>query len=244
MGTAEGSLDETPDDVPVDVLVGPSETRVERALDLAARWFVGYGIVSLAVAAVVLLLTVVVAIRLGGSGDRLVERVARIGITLDSTAAALDEAVASAGRFETSLDELGPTLVRTTDALRSGSGTLTELATAAERISLLGSRPFASLATSLTTTAGTLDGLATSLDGNAATLEGSATAIERMKVVLPPVTASLRDLRTDLEPDVQAMVDDLGRLVPLAGAGFALWLAVPGVGALLLGRRIRRALRE
>lgn len=241
MATAEGSPEDA--DAPDDVLAGSGETRVERALDLTARWLLGYGVLSLALAVVVLAGTVAIATRLDASADRLLERVARIGTTLDTTAATLDQGVTSAERFELTLEELGPTLQRTTAALRSGAGTLTELATTAERISIFGSRPFAGLTASLTGTSSDLAALATSLDGNTATLKDSQTAIERMRTALPPVAANLRALRTNLEPDVRGILDDVSTIVPVAGILFALWLGVPGAGALELGRRIRRSLR-
>jgi methyl-accepting chemotaxis protein len=240
LATVEGSLEDAPD----DVLTGPSETRVERALDLTARWLIGYGIVSLILSVVVLAGTVVIAGRLDGSADRLLDRVQRIGTTLDATAAALDAGVASADRFETAIEDLAPTLERTTAALRSGSTTLADLASTADRISILGQRPFANLTTSLTSTSANLATLASSLDGNAATLVDSRAAIERMRAALPPVAVSLRALQTNLEPDVRAVVGDLATLVPLAGVLFALWLAVPGAGAVALGQRIRRGLRD
>jgi hypothetical protein len=34
----------------------------------------------------------------------------------------------------------------------------------------------------------------------------------------------------------------VSRLVPLAGIAFTLWLGLPGMGALFLGRRLRQAL--
>jgi methyl-accepting chemotaxis protein len=237
------AADDGTEDAPADVLTGLGETRVERALDLAARWLIGYGILSLVLAALVLVGTLVIAGRLTTSTDRLLERVQRIGITLDTTAAALDQGVDSAERFETTLEELAPTLERTTAALRAGSATLTELATATDRISLLGQRPFAGLTASLIGTAAELSALATSLDSNAATLDDARTAIARMGTTLPPVAQNLRALRTNLEPDVRGVLDDVRGLIPLAGVLFALWLGVPGAGAYVLGRRIRRALR-
>jgi hypothetical protein len=239
LATVEDSLEDLPD----DVLVGSGETRVERALDLAARWLLGYGVLSLVLAVLVLVGTIVIATRLDASAERLLDRVERIATTLETTAGALDQGVASTERFERTLDDLAPTLQRTTFALRSGSGTLTEFAATADRISILGSRPFASLTASLTTTAADLLALATSLDGNATTLETSRAAIAQMRTALPPVAERLRALRTNLEPDVRSILDDVALIVPVAGILFAVWLGIPGAGAIELGRRIRRSLR-
>jgi hypothetical protein len=65
-----------------------------------------------------------------------------------------------------------------------------------------------------------------------------------MAAVLPPVAERLRALRSNLEADVRAVLDDVQRLVPLAGAAFAAWLGLPGGGAFLIGRRLRRALDD
>jgi hypothetical protein len=218
------------------------DLRVERALRVTARALTGYGLLSIAVAGLALVATLIIAIGLNASTQRLVDRVGQVTSTLDRTALALDQAVVSAGTLSATLDALGPTLTRTTSSLRSGAETLTRLAAAADRISLFGQRPFADLTSSLTATATELDALAVSLEGNAVTLEGSKAAATRMAQVLPPVAASLRTLRTDLEPDVRALLDDVWRIVPLAGVAFALWLGVPGAGAYVLGRRIHRAL--
>ena len=249
MGTADGSVRHAEARDRSDLLVPDRagdvpvvELRIVVALRLVARGLMAYGLASIVMGVLALIATLVVAVQLDASAARLVDRVGRVGVMLDTTATALDQGVASTERFATALDELAPTLTRTTASLRAGSATLGELANAADRISLLGNRPFASLTTSLTTTARELEQLAGSIETNATTLAGSKAALDRMAAVLPPVAERLRSLRTNLEPDVRAVLDDVQRLIPLAGAAFAAWLGLPGAGAFLLGRRLRRAL--
>jgi ABC-type transporter Mla subunit MlaD len=184
----------------------------------------------------------VVAVRLDASSHRVLDRISQVTTTLDRTATALDEGVASTERIGSTLDALGPTLQRTTTSLRSGSATLQQLASSADELSFLGSRPFANLGTSLTATATELTGLADSVSADSGLLDGSTASVHRLAAALPPVASSLRTMRTNLEPDVQALLDDVWRLVPLVGAGLAVWLALPGAGAWLLGRRLRSAL--
>ena len=218
------------------------DLRIEQALELAARGLVAYGWASLVAAGLVLIATVVIAIRLDASSHRLLDRVAQVTDTLDRTATALDDGVASTQRFGTTLDQLGPTLQRTTSSLRSGAATLDQLAATADEVALLGQRPFANLSTSLGATATELQGLADAVDADAGSLDASKAAVARLSTSLPPVATSLRTMRSDLEPDVRGLLDDLWRLVPLAGAALTLLVGIPGVGALLLGRRLMSAL--
>lgn len=244
-------MTEPPEDrPPVIVVTDPAATGAVVAATISpadasllaiARALTIYGAISLVVAVVVLLGTALAWDRITRSTDRLVDRIERVATTVESSAAAIDEAADASSSFARTIDELAPTLERTVTSLGNGATTLREFAAAAERISILGNRPLASTAASLRRTADDLDGVSASLAANTATLDRSTTSLRRIADVLPPVAADLRTLTDQLAPDVEDLMTDARLLVVFAGIGFALWIGVPGAGAIALGRRLRAA---
>lgn len=214
---------------PVAISVDP---RVARAAGIGLT---AYGLVGI--------LLIVVTLLVGGSA---LARVERLSGSLDSTlAAAASTARSSAATLDNLRDGVGRSSTATADAghlADQASLTSSQLATAMN-VRILGSQPLAGMA-------GSFSDLSTQLDSLSGDLRAIGTALDTSTADLDRLRADVGALASRLEglagPSGAAATISGGAL-RLAFVALLIWLAIPALGALLVGLAllgfIRRPIR-
>jgi hypothetical protein len=222
----------------VDPAIRPGLGRIERLL-------IGYGVVSLVLAALAVVALLVGLSRVSGLADHLRDDASGVSGTLGRTAAVLDSAAASARGFETTVGSSTAALNQAAADLRQIVPRLRDIETRANEIDLLGSRPlaplaglFGQIAGQLGDLDGQLDEVATNLTANRAVLTANATS-------LTDLATETRTLALRLGGDsLPAAIDDARWLLVALLIVSTLGAVVPASGALGLGIWLRRLRRD
>ena len=216
-------------------------TEWRRGLARLANALVAYGIIGLIAAAIGFAALIAASGRIGSLGDRIVSEAVSLDAIIVRTADVLDDAAATAASF-------GPTVAQTSTTVRDAASAvhdigprLLDLETQANAIEIFGSRPvaplgqlFGKIASDISGLDDQLDGIATQLDQNQAALTANAKSLSALADVVRAYTGRLKPEAID------AGIDEARRLLLLTLALFIGWTAVPAVGALIVGRWMRR----
>jgi multidrug efflux pump subunit AcrA (membrane-fusion protein) len=126
-------------------------------------------------------------------------------------------------------------------ALRDIEPRLRDLETQANAIDIFGSRPVAPLGQLFGQIAGDISGLDEQLDGIAAELGRNEAALTANAESLTALARLARAYTERLKPAaIDAGIDEARRLLLITLGLFIGWTAVPAVGALVVGRWMRR----
>jgi hypothetical protein len=202
---------------------------------------IGYGITGLVLALAGLVAFAWIGGRVSSVSDSVDADVAQLAAALDRSAAALHDSADSAVSFSTTLERTPPTVRQTAETIRGLRPNLQELESQLGSISILGSQPLAVPARLFGDMARDLEGL----DGQ---LDLIADDLQRDRTALGANAASLRaagDQAALLADRLRAgtIQDDLGDLraiLLVMTLLFVASMAVPAVGALLLGLSLRQ----
>lgn len=202
-----------------------------------------YGTIGLILAVVSLVAMFYVSNRIGSLADRTATQVESIVATLDKTSTVLTDASATARSFAGTLERTPPTIQSAADTIGSVRSQLNSVSSQLGLFSILGANPLTGVATVFGTIADGLEGLDTQLSQVAADLGDNeeklltnADSLEALGVRLDTVADQLR------AGVVQDSLADVQFITTLLGLILVIWMAVPAVGALFLGRWLRREL--
>lgn len=210
-----------------------------------ATGLIAWGVVGLLVAAVGSVALVGVAGRVGTLGDRIATDVERLGVLLERTGSALDDAARTAAGFSGTVDRTGPAVRQAATAIRDIGPQLRDLETAAASINIFGSRPLAPLGGLFGQIAGELAGLDVQLDAIADDLGRNRTVLATNAQSLAALGDEVGALRDRLAGGtIEAGIDDARWLIVVTLALFVAWAALPAAGALALGIWLRRLLES
>ena len=222
--------------------------------DVGAEWRRGawrlanallvYGVIGLVAAAAGIATLVAASNRIGSLGDRVASEAVTLDTVIRATAVVLDDAAATAGT-------LGPTVDRTSTAVRDAAGALRDveprlrdIEAQANAIDIFGQRPvapigqlFGQIATDISGLDEQLDGIAAEMDRNEAALTANAESLGALADVARAYSGRVSTA------EVEAGIEDARRMLLIALALFIGWTAVPAVGALIVGRWMRLLLR-
>lgn len=197
-----------------------------------------YGIVGLLVLAGFGVATGVAASRVQAVLGTFATERDRLVVLLDDTSASLDTAGQAIDNAGASLSDTGASLSQAATLARTvsdGARNMVDLT----NLSVLGQQPFARFADSLNAVAGEATNLATSLTSSSGSLAGNATDLVTLGARVRAVRGEMDLIRRDLSTMDLAS----GNWLPTAALGAAallLWLAIPALAAIWLGLRWRR----
>jgi hypothetical protein len=204
-----------------------------------------YGAIGVAIAALGLIALVWLSGRVGGLAERTGSQVTTVVETLDRTSTALTEASSSATSFAGTLARTGPAVRQVAVAIADLRINFRTIEDQLGLVQILGSQPFANVASQFGQMATDLDGLddrlvliADDLDRNRAALAVNAESLAAIGTRLDRIAGEARD------GTVAAGLDDLRGVVTLLSLLLIVWVALPAVGALALGWWLRRALGD
>ena len=231
--------DRASDRRPVGPLALPS------TLSTHDRRRLGAGLLAFGVAGLVILVAAAAFVlaslgSLGPTGGDVQAQVAALDRSLDQTSATLGATKAAMGNLTGSVSSAA-TSARGASDLAAQLATTMHDVSAAMNLSILGSRPFASLGGEFdqvgirsTAVAGQLQSLAGSLDSNATDLANLAGQIDSLQT-------SIGQLRAAVGPG--SVIGGVASTIAIARAlllAMVVWLAIPAVVATWLGARIVR----
>ena len=200
-----------------------------------------YGVIGLIAAAIGLAALVAAGSRIGALGDRIVSEAVTLDAIIKQTANVLDDAATTAGSFGPTMAQTSATVTRAAGAIRAIEPRLRDLETQANAIEIFGQRPvaplgqlFGQIATDVSGLDEQLDGIATEMGLNQAALTANATSLRSLADLVRAYTGRLKPEAID------AGIDDARRLLLMTLALFIGWTAVPALGSLIVGRRMRR----
>lgn len=213
------------------------------ALHRLARGLIAYGVIGL-ILAVLTSLAVVVAIgRLGAVGDAVGGSADELGTVLERTATVLDDASRSTQSIDATIDASSGALTTAAADLRAIDPQLRDIENRANAIDILGSQPLAPIAGLFGRIAGQLVDLDIQLDRVAASLGSNRAALTANGTSLAALAAETRQLAQRIAPDAVARAIADARWFAIALlAVVATGLALPAIGALVLGWWLRREL--
>ncbi len=218
----------------VDPAIRPWLGRIERLL-------IGYGVVSLVLAALAIVALLVGLSRVSSLADRLRDDASGVSGTLERTATVLDSAAASARGFETTVSSSTTALNQAAADLRQIVPRLRDIETRANEIDLLGSRPLAPLAGLFGQIAGQLGDLDGQLDEVATNLTANRAALTANATSLTDLATETRTLAQRLgEESLPEAIEDARWLLVALLIVSTLGAVVPASGALVLGMWLRR----
>lgn len=203
------------------------------------RLLIGYGVSGL-------LILIVVAGGLGYAAVRVGDLATRIDTQRDTIVRLLGSVTDALETTSDSATRLGTTLTASEGAVGEGAGLARLLAESSRSIvalgdvEIFGQRPFSGLGASFATVADQADQLATSLDRASGALGSNVTDVIALGDRLEEVGLELRGIRRTLDQiDLDgAWAVQLALVVLLA---LLLWLALPALFAIRMGRRLTRS---
>jgi hypothetical protein len=212
-----------------------------RGLARLATGLIVYGAIGLLAAAIGIAALIGASEGIGSLGDRITSETVTLDAVINRTADVLDDAATTAAT-------LGPTVARTSTtvsdaagALRAVEPRLRDLEAQANAIEIFGSRPVAPLGQLFGQIAGDISGLDEQLDGIATELDRNEAALKANAESLTALAKLARAYSERLKPTaIDAGIDEARRLLLITLALFIGWTAVPAVGALIVGRWMRR----
>lgn len=220
---------------------GPAPRSLRSGLRRLATGLIAYGVVGLTLALVALIAVVWAGGRLGAVGERVTTQVAAVVETLDRTSTAIADAGTSAASFSVTMERTPPVVRQTAQAIADVRTDLRAAESQFSQFEILGRRPLGSVAESFGRMAGNLDGLderlgliATDLESNRTALLANASSLEALGARLGLVA---EDLRGGVVQDGFA---DLQLSATILAIVLLIWVTIPAIGALWLGRWLRR----
>lgn len=158
---------------------------------------------------------------------------------LDEVDTALQTSETTLGGVSVSLDETGASLAEASVLASLIAPGTSLLADRAESFGVLGQRPFDGLAGPLRDVSGSLEALSTRLEAAGASITRSGPRVEALGERLGSVATRLEASRErlaafDLSVGVSAVLTFLGLIL------LVLWLMVPAIAAIVIGRRWRQ----
>jgi hypothetical protein len=202
-----------------------------------------YGTIGLILAILSLVAMLYVSNRIGSLADRTETQVESIVATLDQTSTVLTDASATARSFAGTLERTPPTIQSAADTIGSVRSQLDSVSSQLGLFSILGANPLSGVATVFGTIADGLEGLDTQLSQVAGDLgdnkEKLLTNADSLEALGARLDAVADELRAGV---VQDSLTDVQFITTLLGLVLVIWIAVPAVGALFLGRWLRREL--
>jgi hypothetical protein len=200
-----------------------------------------YGAVGLLAAAIGFAGLIAASSRIGALGNRIVSEAVTLDGIIKQTASVLDDAAVTAGSFGPTMARTSTTVTGAAVAIRAIEPRLRDLETQANAIEIFGQRPvaplgqlFGQIATDVSGLDEQLDGIATEMGKNQGALTANATSLGALADLVRAYAGRLKPEAID------AGIDDARRLLLMTLALFIGWTAVPAVGALIVGRWMRR----
>ena len=230
---------------------GGEPGRAAGMTDAAAEWrhgllrlanaLVVYGAVGLVVAAIGIAALIAASNRIGSIGERIVSEARNLDAIIVQTADVLRDAATTAATFGPTIEQTSITVRDAAVAIRDIEPRLRDMKTQADAIDIFGSKPVAPLGELFGQIAGDISGLDEQLDGIATEMGQNEVALTANSKSLGALADLVRAYKDRLQPTaIDAGIDDARRLLLLTLALFIGWTAVPAVGALVIGRWMRR----
>ena len=219
---------------------GPAPRSLRSGLRRLATGLIAYGVVGLTLALVALIAVIWAAGRLGAVGERVTTQVAAIVETLDRTSTAIGDAGTSAASFSVTMERTPPVVRQTAQAIADVRTDLRAAESQFSQFEILGRRPLGSVAESFGRMAGNLDGLDERLGVIAADLESNRTALLANASSLEALGDRLGLVAEDLRGGVvEDGFTDLQVSATILAIILLIWMTIPAIGALWLGRWLR-----
>ena len=200
-----------------------------------------YGVIGLLAAAIGIAALIAASGRIGALGDRIVSEATSLDAIIVRTANVLDDAATTAASFGPTVQQTSVTVSGAAVAIRDIEPRLRDLETQANAIEIFGSRPVAPLGDLFGKIASDVSGLDEQLDGIATELGHNRVAMTAMSESIGSLADLVRAYTARLKPEaIDAGVDEARRLLLFTLGLFIAWTAVPAVGAIIVGRWMRR----
>jgi hypothetical protein len=215
----------------------------QRGLSRLATGLIAYGAIGLVVAAVGIVALVGASKGIGSLGDRITSEAVTLDLVINQTANVLDDAATTAATLGPTVKQTATTVSDAAVALRDIEPRLRDLEDQANAIEIFGSRPVAPLGELFGQIAGDISGLDEQLDGIATELGRNEAALTANAQSLTALARLAHAYAERLKPAaIDAGIDESRRLLLITLGLFIGWTAVPAVGALVVGRWMRRLL--
>jgi hypothetical protein len=237
-------MTDAPPVAPVPIAADPPPVNVRAGLHRLSTGLLVYGVIGLILAIVGLGAMLYVGNRVASLADTTGERIELLVGTVEDTATVLTDAGATALSFANTLERTPPTVRQAATTIEGIRQTLLTIQGQLGAFSILGSQPLGNVASQFGQIASDLEGLdtrlgliATDLEDNKARLLANAASLTALGERLDAIAD---ELRTGF---IQDSLEDVRIVLMVLILVFALWTAVPAVGALILGLWLRRVAR-
>ena len=220
---------------------GPTPASVRSVMPRVANGLIAYGVIGLALAVIAALALVWAGGRFASLGGRIETQAATIADTLDRTAAALEDASASATSFAVTLERTPPIVRQVSAALADIETSLQAVSSQLAAIDILGRQPLAGTAQRVSNMASALDGLDARLELVAGDLEGNRDALLANSASLGALSEQLTVVADELRSEgLASALADIRAVLLVFGLVLLTWIVLPSAGALALGWWLRR----
>ena len=218
-----------------------SPTGLRDGLRRLSTGLVAYGVVGMTLALAGLIAFAWIGARVASVADSVDADVRQLTTALDRSADALHDAADSAVSFSTTLDRTPPSVRQSAETIRNLRPNLLEIEAQLGSISILGTEPLAVPARLFGEMARDLEGLDTRLDSIADDLQRDRTALGANAGSLRQAGDEAALLAERLRAgSIQDDVGDVRTVLLVLTLLFVASMAVPAVGALLLGLWLRQ----
>lgn len=219
----------------------PHPIGLREGLHRLSTGLIVYGLIGILVAVIGLGALVWANGRIASLSDRVNTSVEQLATTMDRTADVLRDASTTASSFTDTLD-------RTTEAVSSAAQTIVSVRTnletlesAMRAVDILGLTPLGAPANAVGGIADAIEGLDTRLTAIAASLEGNRDNLSANATSLAALGESTGALAARLRSGaVEDSLSDVQAIITVVLLLFAVWSAVPAIGALAFGVWLRR----
>jgi hypothetical protein len=200
-----------------------------------------YGVIGVIVAVLGLVALVYVNGRVASLADRVGTSVEQLATTMERTAVALEDASATADSFTVTLGRTNEAVAAAANTIIGVRTNLETLETAMRAVNILGVAPLGVAAGAVGGIADALEGLDTRLTAISDGLASNGDRLAANAASLARLAESTRTIADRLgSGEVEASLDDVQTVITVILLLFALWTAVPAVGALVFGIWLRR----
>ena len=219
-------------------------TRPLRAgLRRLATGLIAYGAIGVVLAVIAAVALIYGANRVSSVRDRVDRQVTAVIDTLSRTSTALDDASASASSFAVTIERTPPAVRQTAQAVADLRTDLRSVQQQMGAIVILGGAPLAGVSDAFGRMASNLDGLDERLEMIASDLDANRSALLTNADSLDAFGEQLAAISTELESgSVRDNIDDVLVAQLILSVALVMWIIIPAVGALWLGRWLREEL--
>jgi hypothetical protein len=222
------------------VTAGPTPGSLRTGLRRLGAGLIAYGVIGLALALIAAIALAYAAGRFSSVGDRVDRQITTVIATLGRTSTALADASTSAGSFAVTIERTPPAVRQTAQAIADLRTDLRSVQEQMAGIVILGRSPLSGVSDAFGRMASNLDGLDTRLELIATDLESNRAALLRNADSLGAFGDQLGAISTELETgSVQGSLEDVRIAVVLVSVVLLVWMTIPALGALWLGRWLR-----